>query len=104
MLRRLRRLHFRILVPRHLIRRQQSRALNIRCTSHQAPLAQELTVNSTSPKKTEPRWPALVALVGAGALYAALPSSLLIAGTRWLLPALILLLIIPVEVSHRRGN
>ena len=61
-------------------------------------------MNSISRKKTEPRWPALVALVGAGALYAALPSSLLIAGTRWLLPALILLLIIPAEVSHRRGN
>ncbi len=61
-------------------------------------------MNSISPKKTEPRWPALVALVGAGALYAALPSSLLIAGTRWLLPALVLLLIIPAEVSHRRGN
>jgi uncharacterized membrane protein len=45
-----------------------------------------------------------VALVGAGALYGALPSSLLVAGTRWLLVVLVLLLVIPFEVSHRRGN
>src|SRR5262245_61454931 len=61
-------------------------------------------VNSIPRKKTEPRWPALVALVGAGALYAALPSSLLVAGSRWLLVVLVLLLIVPAEVSHRRGN
>lgn len=61
-------------------------------------------MNSISRKKTEPRWPSVVALVGAGALYAALPSSLLIAGPRWLLTVLVLLLIIPAEVSHRRDN
>jgi uncharacterized membrane protein len=61
-------------------------------------------VNSITRQNTEPRWPALVALVGAGALYGALPSSLLIAGSRWLLVALVLLLVIPAEVSHRRGN
>ena len=42
--------------------------------------------------------------MGAGALYAALPASLLVAGPRWLLAALVLLLVIPAEVSHRRGN
>jgi len=42
--------------------------------------------------------------MGAVALYAALPSSLLLAGPRWLLGALVLLLVIPAEVSHRRGN
>jgi uncharacterized membrane protein len=61
-------------------------------------------VNSIPRQNPEPRWPALVALVGAGALYGALPSSLLIAGSRWLLVALVLLLVIPAEVSHRRGN
>ena len=61
-------------------------------------------MNSSTRKNIEPRWPALVALVGAGALYAALPSSLLVAGPRWLLAALVLLLVIPAEVSHRRGN
>lgn len=61
-------------------------------------------MNSIPRKNTEPRWPALVALVGAGALYGAMPSSLLVAGTRWLLVVLVLLLVIPFEVSHRRGN
>lgn len=45
-----------------------------------------------------------MALVGAGALYAALPSSLVIAGHRWLLATLVLLLLIPAEITHRLGN
>jgi hypothetical protein len=45
-----------------------------------------------------------VALLGAGALYAALPSSLLVGGARWLLLLSVLLLLIPAEVAHRRGN
>jgi hypothetical protein len=61
-------------------------------------------VNSLPRKNTEPRWPALVALIGAAALYAALPESLLVAGPRWLLAALVLLLVVPAELSHRRGN
>ena len=61
-------------------------------------------MNSIQRNNTEPRWPALVALVGVGALYAALPYSLVIAGPRWLLAALVLLLVIPAEVAHRRGN
>ena len=61
-------------------------------------------MNSILRKNAEPRWPALVALVGAGALYAALPSSLVIAGPRWLLTALVVLLVVPAEVAHHRGN
>jgi hypothetical protein len=60
-------------------------------------------VNSI-PRQIEPRWPALVALLGAGALYAALPASLLVAGPRWLLAGLVLLLLVPAEIAHRRGN
>ena len=55
-------------------------------------------------KNAEPRWPALVALIGAAALYAALPASLVIAGPGWLLAALVVLLVIPAEVAHHRGN
>jgi uncharacterized membrane protein len=58
----------------------------------------------SSPKNAEPRWPALVALLGAGGLYAALPSSLLVGGPRWLLTALVLVLLVPAEISHHRGN
>jgi uncharacterized membrane protein len=46
----------------------------------------------------------MVALLGTGALYAALPSSLLVAGARWLLPVLVLLLLVPTEITHRRGQ
>jgi hypothetical protein len=59
-------------------------------------------VNATSQRDAEPRWPAIVALLGAGALYAALPSSLLVGGPRWLLPVLVLLLLVPTVISHRR--
>jgi uncharacterized membrane protein len=61
-------------------------------------------VNLNPPKNAEPRWPALVALLGAGGLYAALPSSLLVSGPRWLLPALILSLLVPTEITHHRGQ
>ncbi len=61
-------------------------------------------MNSSATGKVEPRWPALVALLGAAALYAALPSSLIVGGPRWLLLAAVLLLLIPAEIAHRRGN
>jgi hypothetical protein len=63
-----------------------------------------LAVNSAARKNVEPRWPALVALLGAGALYAALPSSLLVGGARWFLLLSVLMLLIPAEVAHHRGN
>jgi hypothetical protein len=52
----------------------------------------------------EPRWPALIALVATGAIYAGLPSSLVVGGSRWLLLIVVALLLVPAEVSHRRGN
>jgi uncharacterized membrane protein len=61
-------------------------------------------VNLNSLKNTEPRWPALVALLGAGALYAALPSSLIVGGPRWLLLGSVLVLLIPAEITHHRGD
>ena len=63
-----------------------------------------ISVTSSSTRNVEPRWPAVVALLGAGALYAALPSSLIVGGPRWLLLASVLLLLIPAEITHRRGN
>lgn len=49
------------------------------------------------------RWPALFALLALGGLHAALPPSLLIGGSRWLLLVLISLLIVPVAITHQRG-
>ena len=49
------------------------------------------------------RWPAMFALLALGGLYAALPSSLLLGGSRWLLLAVVSVLIVPAVVSHYRG-
>jgi hypothetical protein len=49
------------------------------------------------------RWPALFALLALGGLYAALPPSLLLGGSRWLLLVVISVLIVPLVVSHYQG-
>jgi hypothetical protein len=51
----------------------------------------------------EPRWPAFVAMVAAGGVYLALPEPLSV-GPGWLLFAVILVLLIPIVESNRRGN
>ena len=51
----------------------------------------------------EPRWPAFVAMLAAAGVYLALPEPLSV-GPSWLLLAIIVLLIIPMVVSDRRGN
>ena len=51
----------------------------------------------------EPRWPAIVALLAVGSLYAALPEAVSV-GPRWILPTLIALLIVPTVISHRTGK
>src|SRR5438309_11988064 len=53
--------------------------------------------------KPEPRWQALLAFLAVGAIYLALPKSLVV-GPIWLLPSLILLLLVPTVVSHRTGK
>ena len=51
----------------------------------------------------EPRWPALVALVALGGLYAALPP-ILVGGPRWLPLVLLLVLLVPAVIWHRQGH
>jgi hypothetical protein len=53
--------------------------------------------------KPEPRWQALLACVAVGGIYLALPKSLVI-GPTWLLPALIVILLVPTVISHRTGR
>lgn len=48
----------------------------------------------------EPRWPALIAVLAVGGLYAALPASLTF-GPRWLFPSIILVLVIPTFISYK---
>ena len=54
--------------------------------------------------RSEPRWPAGIAVVAIGGLFAALPSSLAFAGPRWLVLAIVLVLMVPTIISHRTGN
>ena len=54
-------------------------------------------------REMEPMWPSLVALLAAAGLYAALPESLAV-GPKWLLMALVALVLLPVEIIHSRGN
>jgi len=51
----------------------------------------------------ETRWPELVALLAAGALYAALPASLAV-GPRWTLLVVLLAMLIPALISRRAGK
>lgn len=53
--------------------------------------------------KPEPRWQALLAFLAVGAIYLALPPSLII-GPIWLLPTLIIVLLVPTVISHRTGK
>lgn len=54
------------------------------------------------PVNPEARWPVLVALLGIGGIFLALPHTLVL-GPRWLLPALILVLLVPTTLLHRAG-
>ena len=51
----------------------------------------------------EPRWQAILAFLAIGAVYLALPRTLIV-GPIWLLPTLIVVLLVPTVVSHRMGR
>jgi uncharacterized membrane protein len=53
-------------------------------------------------KQVEPLWPSLLALIAVGGLNMALPDQLCI-GPRWLLLALVALIMGPVEILHTRN-
>lgn len=50
----------------------------------------------------ETRWPALIALIGVGGVYLALPATLVV-GPPWLLILVVAALLVPAVVAHRRG-
>ena len=54
-------------------------------------------------RRTQPRWPATVALLAIGALHFSLPSPLT-PGPDWLLLAVVIVLTVPAIVAHRRGR
>jgi len=57
----------------------------------------------TKPIAREPRWPAFIAMLAASGVYLALPEPLSL-GPSWLLLAVMVLLMIPMVISHRRGD
>jgi hypothetical protein len=50
----------------------------------------------------EPRWPNVVAMLAIGALYYSLPEALS-PGPGWLVPAIVVMLLVPAMVFHRMG-
>ena len=62
-------------------------------------------MSTTSPKppiRTEPRWPAMLALLAIGGLRFALPEALSW-GPDWLLLGILAILAVPTVLTHRRG-
>src|SRR5476649_1631449 len=53
-------------------------------------------------RQSEPRWPAIVAAVGTGILFYAMPEALTV-GPRWLLLILVVIMMIPTVITHRAG-
>jgi hypothetical protein len=51
----------------------------------------------------EPRWPAWIAILAVGGLYTALPPYLII-GPRWLFLVIVLVLMLPIVISHFRNR
>ena len=56
---------------------------------------------SNVPNEPEPRWQVLIAVLAVGGLEVSLPPQLT-AGPRWLFPALVGVLLVPLVLSHRQ--
>lgn len=57
-----------------------------------------------APDEAEPRWPALLAFIAIGGLYAVLPTTLLIGGSHWLLLCVLAVLLVPTVILHLKGH
>jgi hypothetical protein len=62
-----------------------------------------VTIETDKPQRSEPRWPAVLAILAVGGLYLALPEPLT-PGPNWLLLALLAILHVPTIVSYRLGK
>jgi hypothetical protein len=54
------------------------------------------------PAVPEPRWPALLAILALGGLYAALPPAVAAGGPRWLLLSILSVILVPAIIAHVR--
>ncbi len=59
--------------------------------------------SNSSVANPEARWPVLIALVGVGGITLSLPHALVL-GPRWLLLAVVLVMLVPATLAHRAGN
>ena len=66
--------------------------------------AHSLTAARNGPRLSEPLWPPFVAMVAVSGLYTVLTSDLLRGLPRWLPAAIVIGLLIPIVITHRRGN
>ncbi len=62
-----------------------------------------LTNMASSSDDPEPRWPAFIAVLAVGGLYAGLPDALIL-GPHWLFPSVVLTLLIPTVIAHHTGR
>ncbi|MEA2657571.1 MAG: hypothetical protein QOF64_149 [Candidatus Binatota bacterium] len=62
-----------------------------------------LTGLADSSDDPEPRWPAFVAAIAVGGIYAGLPDALIL-GPHWLFPSMVSALLIPTVISHHTGR
>jgi hypothetical protein len=63
----------------------------------------ERRASDTSEKTTEPRWPAMLALLALGGLHSLLPQPLRL-GPDWLMIVVVSVLLVPAIVAHRAGR
>jgi hypothetical protein len=89
---------------------QRSILQKIRKLQEHSPRATRMTpmsdlgdLDNSDSDPPEPHWPAIIAVLVVGLLYLALPSYLA-AGPRWLAPILVVVLIVPVVITHYRGH
>src|ERR1051325_5619560 len=80
---------------------RRSRFIEAQRISHTMPGMASRSPSAPGEQK-EPRWPAVLAVLGIGGLYFALPASLAV-GPRWLLLSIVVALAIPGIITHRHG-
>src|SRR5215204_400716 len=90
-------------------RRSRCKATGIRKSLSAAPdcemnRAGTISLSGDGMRPFEPLWPPFVAMLAIGGLYAALPSSLLAGGQRWLLFIVVGALIVPILLAHHYNN
>lgn len=57
---------------------------------------------AASDVQPEPRWHAFLAIIAVGGLYFALPDNIVIVEPRWIFPAIVAALVVPILVTHAK--